>query len=307
MQTWSSKLLKVLSCPLITSIANHGPQTAQRSYAVDAADSFGPLPQARSSRVVVTGLGLVTPLGVGVAKTWARLLKGETGVRRLSADDLPEVCAWKITALPQVFLHPVRQNVSDPLMHAIRTFADCVRLPAGYGTQPSVGCALRFLQFQQKALAALPCQVAALVPRDQMEAANKALKEVGSSNHAGMHHVACAAGFDMVYTVHGFMPTPSSSMFSFLMMRTCLKLNKRDAPAYMRACQQIYITCMQDGKRHSRFMQYALCATAEALHDAGWFPESEEQRQYTGVAIGNGMSATADVAEAALLIVRFLE
>lgn len=43
-------------------------------------------------RVVVTGLGLVTPLGCGVDATWSRLLAGENGARRIEnefkADDL---------------------------------------------------------------------------------------------------------------------------------------------------------------------------------------------------------------------------
>lgn len=34
-------------------------------------------------RIVVTGLGLVSPLGVGVEPTWAKLLDGQSGVRRL--------------------------------------------------------------------------------------------------------------------------------------------------------------------------------------------------------------------------------
>ncbi|XP_065839222.1 3-oxoacyl-[acyl-carrier-protein] synthase, mitochondrial-like [Oscarella lobularis] len=45
-----------------------------------------------SRRVVVTGLGLVTPLGVGVPHAWPRLIKAECGIRRTSGkgyEDLP--------------------------------------------------------------------------------------------------------------------------------------------------------------------------------------------------------------------------
>jgi 3-oxoacyl-[acyl-carrier-protein] synthase II len=43
-------------------------------------------------RVVVTGLGLVTPLACGVAESWSRLLAGQSGahpITRFKADDLP--------------------------------------------------------------------------------------------------------------------------------------------------------------------------------------------------------------------------
>ncbi|KAF6254541.1 thiolase-like protein [Scenedesmus sp. NREL 46B-D3] len=45
------------------------------------------LPQRR---VVVTGIGMVSPLGVGVSSSWSQLVEGRTAVRRLQEEDLPE-------------------------------------------------------------------------------------------------------------------------------------------------------------------------------------------------------------------------
>ena len=50
-------------------------------------------------------------------------------------------------------------------------------------------------------------------------------------------------------------------------------------------------------------MLLALTAAGEALHDAGWAPATDAERDGTGVAIGAGMSSTADLAEAGVLMV----
>jgi len=52
-------------------------------------------------RVVVTGLGLVTPLGCGVAATWENILAGKSGIRAIQAfdvSDLPAKIAGQVPA-----------------------------------------------------------------------------------------------------------------------------------------------------------------------------------------------------------------
>ena len=136
-----------------------------------------PVPPFR--RVVVTGMGLVTPLGTGVRGVWERLIAGDTAIRALTKEDLP----------------PDHRSAFD----------------------------------------SLPSKVIGCVDRDQLS----------------------------------------------------------NAP---------WFPSNQDLRREASFVTFATTAAAEALQDAQWAPQSEEDRQATGVAIGAGMSCTTDMAEAGALL-----
>ena len=61
--------------------------------------------------VVVTGLGMVTPLGITADETWRRLIAGQTAARRLTTDDVD--CFAELSRLPGLPLigAPVNHDV----------------------------------------------------------------------------------------------------------------------------------------------------------------------------------------------------
>ncbi|MGI8525099.1 MAG: beta-ketoacyl-ACP synthase II [Pseudolabrys sp.] len=83
-------------------------------------------------RVVVTGMGMVTPLGCGVDTTWQRLIKGESGakrVERFNVEDMPCKIAGSIprgdgsngTYNPDQWMSPQDQRKVDEFI----VFAMC--------------------------------------------------------------------------------------------------------------------------------------------------------------------------------------
>jgi 3-oxoacyl-[acyl-carrier-protein] synthase II len=52
-------------------------------------------------RVVVTGMGMVTPLGCGVEPTWRRLIAGESGARKVEKFDVSDLAAKIACQIPR--------------------------------------------------------------------------------------------------------------------------------------------------------------------------------------------------------------
>lgn len=74
-----------------------------------------------SSRdVVVTGLGMVTPLGLSTDETWRRLIAGETACRSLTASDIDHFD--QLSRIPGLQLHgaPVDVNAAVERLHLDR-------------------------------------------------------------------------------------------------------------------------------------------------------------------------------------------
>lgn len=125
-------------------------------------------------RVVVTGLGLVTPLGNGVETTWKSLLKSESGIRRIDT----------------------------------------------FNTE------------------ALSSKIAGLIPQG---------KEAGQFNF------------------EDYVPA-------------------------------------KERRRMDDFIIYGIAAADEALKDSGWIPETEEQREMTGVMIGSGVGGLPRIYESSIIV-----
>lgn len=94
-------------------------------------------------RVVVTGMGLVTPLGVGHRLNWKRLIRGESGLRAITAfdvSDLPARVAGQVPHVgggetnpeglfnPDAFLSPKEQRKIDTfILYAIAAAQEAIQ------------------------------------------------------------------------------------------------------------------------------------------------------------------------------------
>jgi 3-oxoacyl-[acyl-carrier-protein] synthase II len=106
-------------------------------------------------RVVVTGMGMVTPLACGVEATWRRLVAGESGARKVDTfdvSDLPSRIACMIphgdgsdgTYDPNLWMEPKEQRkVDDFIIYAMcaarQAIADAGCAPKTYEEQIAIG------------------------------------------------------------------------------------------------------------------------------------------------------------------------
>lgn len=66
-------------------------------------------------RVVVTGVGMVSPLGVGVRESWTRIVNGESGVKQIISFDASDLSSKIAGQLPAENVHQKASRLFDPL------------------------------------------------------------------------------------------------------------------------------------------------------------------------------------------------
>jgi 3-oxoacyl-[acyl-carrier-protein] synthase II len=93
-------------------------------------------------RVVVTGLGLVTPLGLGVSHVWNRLINAESGIRAITHIDVSDLAAQVAGVVPvgdgkgqfnvDDYIPPKEQRKMDKFIHFAIAAADEALADSGW-------------------------------------------------------------------------------------------------------------------------------------------------------------------------------
>lgn len=77
-------------------------------------------------RVVVTGLGLVTPVGCGVKSAWTNILAGRSGARKIENFDVSDIACKIAAQVPRKSEFPDRDDAFDP--DAVMSARDAKRI-----------------------------------------------------------------------------------------------------------------------------------------------------------------------------------
>lgn len=109
---------------------------------------------ATKRRVVVTGLGLVSPLGIGVSKSWSNLIASQSGVRKVKDEERYKDIPCKVAAyVPDIDSHLEKsfsknhlrtysRSTLYALLAAKEAFEDAQYRPANEGEASRSGVAI---------------------------------------------------------------------------------------------------------------------------------------------------------------------
>jgi len=111
---------------------------------------MSPMSEVTKRRVVITGVGAVTPLAIGVEQSWRKLCQGKSGIGRITKFDTSgfksQIAAEVKDFHPEDFLDKKRIRRTDPFIHyalvATRMALDDARLSINENNAGRVGVVL---------------------------------------------------------------------------------------------------------------------------------------------------------------------
>jgi 3-oxoacyl-[acyl-carrier-protein] synthase II len=63
-----------------------------------------------------------------------------------------------------------------------------------------------------------------------------------------------------------------------------------------------HVMAPKDQRKADRFILYAMAAADEALKDAAWAPETEEEKEKTGVLVGSGIGGLPEIYQTSVVL-----
>ncbi len=92
---------------------------------------MGERPNMPMQPIAITGMGMISPLGISAAECWDNLLAGQSGIRRITKFD-PDGCASQIGGqLPESYFEleksQIKRRVFKQTVHATRIIKLCAR------------------------------------------------------------------------------------------------------------------------------------------------------------------------------------
>ncbi|CAI5987203.1 unnamed protein product [Closterium sp. NIES-65] len=259
-----------------------------------------PVPQLR---VAVTSIGMVTPLGMGATATWQRLIGGDSAIRALTPSDIAvpgmtdSLAAALLSQLPSLPSH--MPCVVPPPFETSALPSLCAPLSPLSSPSPSLHAPFPPLPLPSPGIGMVtPLGVGSAATWQRLIGGNSAIRALTPSDIAipGMTDSLAAALLSQLPSrIAGVVPPVPPAPPA-----PPVAANDRpDSPSAAHAGVEGDKSGLEG---MPRFVQHAIRAADEAMMDARWMPEEEEDRVRTGVCVGGGIGSISEVAAAGHLL-----